>query len=128
MECEKLRRRIEYEDGMLNTRTTIFLVATTVWLPAAGIGALAAVQSYIVSAGLVLSVVWAICGFHSWRVIAALTVIYIDECSGDEVDKEVRKRLPSRKAYRFLSPTNLLALLLPGFFVICWVTMLLGGY
>ena len=112
-----LRSRIEVENSLLNSRTTIFLATNGLWLAVFSAKALGNLNTAIAVVGLVVSIVWFICGRQSRNVIAALTKEHLDKFPDDPIEKLVRDAL-WRPGWR--SPTDLLGWELPLAFIATW--------
>ena len=119
---DRLRRRIEIEDPLLNSRTTIFLATNGLWLAAIRVGELDDLKTSITLVGIFLSVVWFICGRQSRNVIAALTKEYCSEFPDDPVEIIVRNAL-WRPGWK--SPTDMFGWELPLVFIVVWIVILL---
>ena len=123
-----LRKRIEVEDELLNSRTTILLGTNGLWAAAVGIGNEGSLNIGIGILGLLLSIIWLMCSLQSWKVIKALTIRYhklLDPSNdrNDEVEQIVQDYLARQKWRR---PTNILAQWLPILFLSVWI-IFLGG-
>ena len=120
LDQQALRERINQENLLLNSRTTIFLATNGLWLAAMGWGGLGRLRALIVVVGLLISAVWFICGRQSRNVIAELTRLYLREFPDDPIEGVVRSAL-----YRdgLLSPTDLLGWELPLVFIASWLIL-----
>jgi len=114
--AEKIRARIEYEDELFNSRTTIFLGTNGLWAAAAGISNVLPLQIGIAVLGILVTIMWAMCSWQSWKVIKALTTKYLG-LGGDKVERIVREALWGRR----FSPTTILAKWLPMLFFCVWI-------
>ena len=117
------RRRIEYEDNLLITRTGIFLVANGLLTTAIGVGATEPFKSLIALLGLTVASIWFTCSCLSWKVINALTIKYLDSSENNEAEVVVQAVLTKSGKYR---PTYLLGKILPVLFLIAWLLMLIA--
>ena len=70
---DKMRKRIEYEDELFNSRTTIFLATNGLWAAAVGVSEAPYLQIGIGILGVLVSIMWVMCSWQSWKVIRALT-------------------------------------------------------
>lgn len=70
---DKMRKRIEYEDQLFNSRTTIFLATNGLWAAAVGVSSVLPLQIGIGILGVLVSIMWVMCSWQSWKVIRALT-------------------------------------------------------
>jgi len=123
-----LPKRIEIEDELLNSRTTILLGTNGLWAAAVGIGGDSPLRMGIGILGILLSIIWLMCSLQSWKVIKALTARYhrlLDPSDdpNDEVEQIVQDHLAGQKWRR---PTSILAQWLPILFLSVWV-IFLGG-
>jgi hypothetical protein len=141
------RKRIEFEDGLLNSRTSVFLIVNSLWLAAIGIGIDQNLRLGVVVFGLIVSLIWLICSLQSFLVIRGLTKVYLtliktggtfyaDDIVQNQLSrpkwifvknpnrlKGIRRTL--KRIRLWLRPTNLLAVWLPGLFLIAWIGLLL---
>lgn len=112
-----LRQRIEYEDGLLNTRTGIFLVANSLL----GVANQLRPDVILVGFSCVISALWLIVGYKHFRVIGTLTRSYLtvlEKIHGDPVEKLVQDACKIWLPFR---PTNVLSLWLPTIALVAWV-------
>jgi hypothetical protein len=63
-----LRKRIEVEDELLNSRTTILLGTNGLWAAAVGISGDSPLRMGIPILGILLSIIWLMCSLQSWKV------------------------------------------------------------
>jgi hypothetical protein len=122
---DNFRKRIEFEDELFNSRTTIFLGTNGLWAAAAGISGDFHLQIGIGILGILVTMMWLMCSWQSQRVIKELTVEYLKllKSSNDpenRVEKTVQKALWSPR----LRPTNILAQWLPVLFLFVWTVFL----
>jgi len=123
-----LRRRIEYEDGLLNTRTTIFIATNGLLLAAIGLGATGVLSYAISGLGLFVSVMWFLCGRRSLNILRKLTKEYLGQGRSDvedgdtlaKIEKIVQDALGSHGWRR---PTALIARGLPIVFLAGWMVI-----
>jgi len=118
-DLDRVRERIQIEDELLNSRTTIFLATNGLWAAAVGFGDELHIRMGIGILGALVSIMWVMCSWQSWKVIRRLTICY-EKTSTDPIQKVVRCELWSTR-YR---PTNILAKWLPILFVSAWVVFL----
>ena len=112
-----VRKRIETEDALLNTRTQIFLVLNGLLITALGAaGQSEPLKLLIALLGLVVCVPWVLCAHQSWKVIRDLTIAITSDPG--PIERIVQNALfkPGWKR-----PTDLLARFLPRVFVAVWV-------
>jgi hypothetical protein len=117
--ADKVRQRIETEDELLNSRTTIFLGINGLWAAAVGIGNAPHLQIGITILGVLVSIMWLMCSWQSWQAIKALTRKH-HQLADDPVEEIVSGALWSRR----LRPTNILAHWLPTLFLFIWIVFL----
>jgi hypothetical protein len=119
---EKIRKRIEIEDSLLNSRSTIFLVINGIWLSAISLKKdLDAFQIIIPVCGIIISIMWFLCSIQSTRIIAALNRKYLEVNQDDSLEKFIDGKLFSRT---FLRPSELIGQWLPLLFIIIWAVIL----
>jgi heme/copper-type cytochrome/quinol oxidase subunit 2 len=116
-----LRSRIEYEDGLLNDRTGIFLVANSLIGVAAQLDAHPAKHIVIVVFAIAICIFWVVVGYKHYCVIGTLTRAYLKELEdsgGDPIEELVQN---ASSIWLPLRPTNILSLWLPGAALIAWL-------
>jgi hypothetical protein len=118
---DKIRHRIEVEDGLLNSRSTIFLGINGLWVAAVGVSSDQYLRAGVALLGILVSLLWLICSWQSQLVIASLTKTYQRLHSENQLEKIVQTEL---KGFGWLRPTNILASLLPCLFVVTWIIVL----
>jgi hypothetical protein len=125
VEAGLLRERITREDGLLNSRTSIFLVLN-------GLAAVAATNlgkntnhyCWLASAlAVVVNLLWFYCSRQSLRVLAAVTRCYLKVASNEPVEKLVQQVLGSHHLWR---PSAILGVCLPGLAVVSWLAVFLA--
>ena len=121
LDKSETRRRIEVEDSLLISRTTIFLATNGLLFAAIGIGDYGPLRFGMALIGAIVSVVWFISGRQSRNVIKALTKTYLNAEPDDPIDGIVRKAL-WKPGWR--SPTDVLGWELPLLFILAWVGLL----
>ena len=125
VDCDKLRRRIENEDALLNSRTTIFLATNGLWIAAVGFTAdkqppgLDLVVRFL---GLLVALLWKRCAWKSVSAIKELTKMYVSSCRDDAIDRAVRKAVG--KPGLLNSPSDLIGRVLPSLFCVAWIVLL----
>jgi len=124
---DKMRKRIEYEDELFNSRTTIFLATNGLWAAAVGVSNVFPLQIGIGILGVLVSIMWVMCSWQSWKVIRALTRKRLKllkdqaEYQAEYQVEEIVQDALWRPRYR---PTNILAKWLPILFLSIWVIFL----
>lgn len=119
---EKIRKRIEKEDSLLNSRSTIFLAVNGIWLSAISLKKdLDTFQIIIPVCGIIISTMWFLCSIQSTRIIAALNRKYLEVNQDDSLEKFIDGKLFSRT---FLRPSELIGQWLPLLFIIIWAVIL----
>ncbi len=117
----RCRARREYEDGLLNSRSNLFLVLN-------GLGAVAlgltsdhhSAQVAFCLAIIGMNTLWMVCGIQSWLVIRALTLKYFELVPDDSIDDLVYATLGKKKWQVWIRPTNIMALFLPVLLQMAW--------
>ena len=123
-EAELLRERINREDGLLNSRTSIFLLLNG--LAAVAVADLATATNCCWLASLVAVVVnllWFYCSRQCLKVLAAVTRCYLKVAKDDPVEELVQKVLGS---HHFWRPNTILGVYLPGLAVVSWLAVFLA--
>lgn len=123
----QIRKRIEIEDSLLNNRTTIFLATNGLWVAVVGIGSDAAIRLGIVVLGVLVSTMWVMCSWQSWRAISELTKEYLATASTNKIEvimemEAIMKRSLWKPGWK--RPTDILARWLPILFLIAWAVAL----
>jgi len=123
--ASELRRRIEIEDELLNSRTTIFLGINGLWAAVVGVSDERGIQTGVAILGIIVTCMWLTCSVQSWQILRRLTKTYLQSAKlgeGQSVEKIVHDVL---RRYRHFRPTNILAVWLPGLFLLVWCGLLL---
>jgi hypothetical protein len=117
-EAEQFRRRVEYEDGLLISRTNLVLTLN-------GLGAVAVALTLPSKARLLIAVVmiiidvfWIACAIDAWRFIRKLT----------QAVKQAEV-VPSAEAFRYeaqrgrfrISPTLFVSIIVPFLILVAWI-------
>jgi len=130
LDRDRLRARIQVEDSLLNSRTTIFLAINGLWIAVVGRSDDVYMRKGVATLGILISLMWLICSWQSLLLIRKLTREYCDRFD-DELEEIVQAELSRPKWPRFkkarllLRPTNILANYLPSLFVITWALLLI---
>lgn len=123
-----LRQRIETEDELLNTRTTIFLATNGLWAASVGVSTAQTLQVGIALLGIAVTVLWMISSWQSYCVVRALTIRYLKELDAaphtrkvieDVVQGELRK-------WGHWRPSDIMAKWLPRSFLAIWLALLVA--
>jgi hypothetical protein len=130
----EIRKRIEVEDGLLNTRTTVFLAVNALLGTAVGASHNPQLQKWTTGFAIALSILWFICSIQSWAVISQLTK-YLMRVYGDVREEQmtskafVEKKIvqTALKPFRLLRSTNILAWWLPWLFILAWTILFIWG-
>ena len=117
---KRLRQRIAAEDGLLNSRTGLFLFPNGLLAAAVGVASDDALRFYLSLLGFSVTLIWFLAALQSWLVIRALVIALISHPDDDPVEAIVQKALFPWHPFR---PTNLLAFWLPGLFLVAWVAI-----
>ena len=122
VDWNKYRKRIEYEDGLLNARVNVFLILNG--LGAAALGLSKDYTAQIIIAVVVIAVnllLW-LCTLQTALVIRNLNSEYIHDAN-DPIDKRVRQSL--KWLPRGLRSTAILGVWLPLVLFIGWIVGLI---
>lgn len=114
----EFRARIEYEDGLLSSRTNIFLVLNGLAAVAADTDAADAARFSLIATILVTNVLWLVCGIQTRTVIKALTRRYVVEFN-DPIDRIVRQVLQWWPPIAM--PTDILGVYVPTIALLGWL-------
>ncbi len=118
---DKFRSRIEYEDGLLNARTGIFLVTNSVLGAGSQLGKMPETTLVMICFAIIICCLWLIVGFKHFRVIRALTLAYLEELEstgGDPIETIVQEASALWHPFR---PTNILSMWLPSVALVAWI-------
>lgn len=115
------RKRIEFEDNLLVTRTGVFLVPNGLLVTAIGVGTTEPFKCMIALLGLMVTGIWLVCSLQSWKVIRALTIAHLGKADDGGGVEEVVQGVLAKPG--ILRPTDLLAKALPSLFLIAWLVM-----
>ena len=122
-QVDTLRKRVEYEDQLLNSRTAIVLTLNGLMAIAASMSL--PVASRIVTATVIVLVnaLWIVCSLDTQHYIHGLTT-RINESGQAPIDEKIRKELQKRKRYR-IGSTRFMSLFVPGLLLAGWLFGLL---
>ena len=105
---ERIRDRIDKEDGLLNSRTTIFLATNALLITATQISKNDPKTCMgIILFGLIVTFFWSLCSIQCWRVLNNLFEIY--RTCEDTIDENILKAL----CPQYFRPNFLLGFWLP---------------
>lgn len=114
----RIQNRINAEDSLLHSRTTIFLLTNGLLLATLGIESYGRFRLVFCILGILVSVVWTLVGWQSWRIIREFH-IEREERFPDAIEVQVSKKaLPKHSLIRI---TDLLSRCLPWIFIIIWI-------
>ena len=122
IDWHRCRARIEHEDRLLNSRTSLFLVVNSIGGVAARIMPSYASSLLIICVMLVANVLWLFVGLQTSRAISSLTSLYIHEAS-DPIDDVVRSSLDWWP--RKLRSTKILGIYIPITLTLGWLAGLI---
>ena len=118
---QEIRKRVEKEDTLFNSRSTIFLAINGIWLSAAGISSNSSIFQIILPAsGIIISIFWYICSRQSISIIAGLNEKYLELEPDDELEDYINNRLSSNFSLR---PTEIIGKWLPIIFMVVWIIL-----
>lgn len=128
-----IRKRIEIEDGLLNTRTGVFLAVSGLLAAAVGASSNLLLQKALSSFGIGFSFLWFVCSLQSWLVISRLTQILRTECSrlvearseGEVLIEGIIQTVLKPFRWFGLRPTNILVWWLPLLLLVSWAVLLI---
>ena len=86
-EPTRCRARREYEDSLLNSRSSLFLAVNGLGAIAVGLVDELAARVTIAVVVILLNGFWLLCGFQSWKVIKGLTIKYRKKKEGSALEK-----------------------------------------
>lgn len=117
-DAERFRRRVEYEDELLNTRTNVILTMNGLAGVAAGLSPASSLPGVVVVLMIVINACWLPRAWEASRFIGALTVRMKESKETAPIDEVFRWGIV-RKPHR-VGSTKFMAVVLPA--------LLLGGW
>jgi hypothetical protein len=115
----ELRENIVHEDNMLTSRTTVFVLVTTVLYAALTISGSFKFRIFFGALGLATSLLWLFATFQSWKAITHLHEAYIARFD-DPIKAVIFTAIGWHSAF---GPTEIIALWIPGVFVAAWLSV-----
>src|SRR5436190_9148853 len=119
-EKEIVRNRIEKEDTLLNSRTSIFLTVNGLWVAAVLISTDLNGRVIVAFVGTIISFLWVMCLRKTQKVISELTKEYRREAPDDPVERIVQEAL-GHPAWWRPRPTTILGIYLPWLSFLAWL-------
>lgn len=123
-----LRRRVEYEDQLLNDRTTVVLQLNG--LAAVAVGLQAVPQVIAVAIGVVLAVnlLWLVCAWDARALIEAMTTeLQATPGTEESLPDEGFRRVVQKGRFRF-GTTLFMTMILPTLLTVGWVAAALATW
>lgn len=118
---KKIRDRIQNEDNLLNSRTSIFLITNGLLLTAVGVSNNFIFQIILAILGALVTAFWWMYSWQNWEVIKALTIEIMKITDVDPVELIVQKELWHHGWRR---PTDLISKCLPLLFFVTWIVII----
>lgn len=118
---KRFRERIAYEDSLLNTRTSLFLVVNGLVAVAVRIDATISSTVMVMAVAILINSLWLVTAHKSLSVIKKLTVNYLNRLKDgpdDEIEKIVQEAL---HLPLWLRPTNILCHYIPFSVFLGWL-------
>jgi len=115
------RSRVEYEDQLLNSRSSIFLVVNGLGAVAVGLAPAVAAKLAITIVVVLINLLWVICVYQSFRFIRALSMRYRDLVPEDPIETLREETLGPRY---WIRPTNILGIYIPVLVLVSWLLAL----
>jgi hypothetical protein len=121
VEDDKLKRiqsRIDAEDSLLHSRTTIFLLTNGLLLATLGIETYGLFRLMFCFLGILVTIVWILVGWQCWRKICELHREH-GKSFPDAIEVEISQR--AAQVHSLIRITPLLGRWLPLIFLIAWI-------
>lgn len=120
MNHEDIRKRTYEEDTILGSRTTAFLIGNGFVLTALGTMKGSEFDPAVTFFGLLLSVVWLLTTYQSYRSIQALHQLRLEIAETDAINDAISVATFWKRA-KLLGPTALVSIWLPMTVVVLWL-------
>jgi hypothetical protein len=117
-----LRKRVEYEDQLLNSRTGIVLTLNGLMAVAASMSLPVAARIVTAAVIVVVNVLWIVCSVDAQHYIHGLSA-RINESGQAPIDEKIRKDL--QRGRLRIGSTRFMSLYVPGLLLIGWLLGLL---
>lgn len=117
-----LRKRVEFEDQLLNSRTSIVLTLNGLIAVAVGLTLPPFVKLVISLIIIVINVLWIVCSLDAQHLIHSLTA-KIQDSDQIPIDERIRKHV--RKNRFRIGSTKFMATIIPALLLFAWILGLL---
>jgi hypothetical protein len=113
-----LRKRVEYEDQLLNSRTSIVLALNGLMAVAASLTDACASRLAVAGVIIIVNLFWIPCAFEAYGYIKMLT-IRLKDSTEIPIDESMRQDF---LANRFrIGTTRFMSIIIPGLLLVGWV-------
>jgi len=117
----KIRKRIETEDALFNSRSTIFLAINGIWLSAVSVSSQSSkFQLIIPFLGFIISILWRLCIQQSVAIIDGLNKKHLELAQNDAIEKFIDDNLMRNSDWR---PTEIIGKWIPRLFIGLWLAL-----
>jgi len=119
-EARNVRKRVKYEDQLLNSRTGIVLTFNGLMAVAASFKLPGLARSSLVVVVIVINLLWFFCALDAYRCITELTKLLKDSPFAS-IDEKIRQDFQRDKLR--IGTTRFMAIILPGLLVAGWLVV-----
>ena len=112
------RRRVEYEDGLLNARTNLVLTLNGLGAVAVALALPPMARLLIAALMIIIDVCWITCAIDTWRFIRELTLA-VKGVDAKPPDEELRYKMQQSR-FR-ISPTKFVSIIMPLLILFAWI-------
>lgn len=114
-----LRKRVEYEDQLLNSRTGIVLTLNGLMAVAASMSLPVAAQVVTAAVIIIINALWILCSLDAQHYIHGLSA-RINESGSAPIDEKIRKELQKGRWYR-IGSTRFMSFYVPCLLLTGWL-------
>lgn len=116
-----LRKRVEYEDQLLNSRTSIVLTLNGLMAVAASLTIAGAARLAVAGVIVIVNLLWIPCALEAYGYIRVLT-LRLKESAVAPIDEQIRQDF---LANRFrVGMTRFMSIIIPGLLLVGWIVAL----
>lgn len=117
-----LRKRVEYEDQLLNSRTSIVLTLNGLMAVAAGLAIPSAARHAVAGVIIIVNLFWIPCAFEAYGYIKVLT-LRLKDSAAIPLDEHMRQEFLANRCR--VGTTKFMSIIIPGLLLVGWVVALL---
>lgn len=116
--ADRLRKRVEYEDHLLNSRTTIILTINGLMAVAASLPIPDAVRLALAGVIIFVNLLWIPCALEAHGYIKVLS-LRLKNSSATPIDGRIRQDFLAKK--RRVGTTKLMSIIIPMLLLVGWI-------